>query len=43
MNYVKFLRLILKYNKCSYGLKNKKVKNIFLDVFKCLVERIDIF
>lgn len=36
MNYVKFIRLTLKHNKCSYG-----PKNIFPDVFKCLVERID--
>lgn len=41
MNYVKFIRLTLKHNKCSYGPKNKKAKNIFPDVFKCLVERID--
>lgn len=40
MNYVKFIRLTLKHNKCSNGPK-KKAKNIFPDVFKCLVERID--
>lgn len=29
MNYVKFIRLTLKHNKCSYGPKNKKLKISF--------------